>query len=114
MEEEEKGPIHVLEFQLSQVDSSQVPFLRNLAARLDWLVHSSRKVRPGCNVHYLQGIIFAFWIGQCTVIGGFIYAFWYLDWQVHSKRTVRPSSVLSSRVYLSLGKQEDRYRVLTC
>ena len=75
MEEEEKCPIHVLEFQLSEVDSSQVdssqvdssvPFLRNLAARLDWLVHSSGKVRPGCNVHYLQGIIFAFWIGQCT------------------------------------------------
>ena len=52
-----------------EVDSSQAPFLRNLGANLDWLVHSSRKVRPGCNVHYLQGIIFAFWIGQCTVGG---------------------------------------------
>ena len=52
MEEEEKGPIHVLEFQLSQVDSSQVPFLRNLGAWLDWLVQ------------------------------GFIYAFCYLDWLV--------------------------------
>ena len=30
------------------------------------------------------------------------------------RRKARPSNALSSRVYLSLGKQEDRYRVLTC
>ena len=79
MEEEEKGPIHVLEFQLSQVDFSQESWsLAGLASARVYL---------------------------CILVPGLASA---------RRRKARPSNALSSRVYLSLGKQEDRYRVLTC